>query len=264
MRRKNAGGGSNIVTLAAVGIGGYFLYEWLTTPTAAAATPAASTPAAGTSTATPTAGATVAGSTLVASSTTPTASTPAASSAPAVTLASLYQSLLALAGADSQFTGTGDALTGTGYQWGFYLQRILQPGSVVDLPAGLYLDTVFPGIDMSQPMTAAAFWAAMGPAIGKLYGLSGFRALRGIYGLGDLPACSDMSVDAGFVGPVDCVGSQSDISYPASQSQLANLVQSLGTSSAPTTATTAGVSTTTLLLGGAAVLGLALVLGGRR
>jgi hypothetical protein len=107
-------------------------------------------------------------------STTPAATTPAAGGS----LDSLYTQLKTSATGDTNFTGSGDALSGTPYHWQFYVNA-LKPGNTLDLTA------VFPGVDLTQPMTAAQFWVGAGPALGAEYGLSGYRGLGMYAGLGD-------------------------------------------------------------------------------
>jgi len=230
-----------LLTLAGLGVGGYFLYEYFFAAPAATAAPASPvtpvTPA-------PTAGGTVSGSTVVTS--------PAAGSGTQHTtvssLAAMYSNLLGMASTDTQFTGSGDNLSGTGYQWGFYLQRVLQPGQVVDLPLALYLSTVFPGQDMTKQMTASAFWAGMGPAVGKLYGLSGL----GWCGLGD------DTIDYGFSDPAF----QAQLSQAADASFYTQL--GAATATVPTgAAAPSGMSATTLALLAVGVLGIAMVAGRR-
>lgn len=200
----------------------------------------------------------------------PTISAPPASFG---SLANMKTALYNAALPDQQFTGTGDSLSGTPYHWGFYLQRVLQPGSVIDLPAALQLTTVFPGVDLTQPMTLADFWARMGPAVAASQGLSGFlRGLGAYMGLGDaLPLCTDITVDPGFVGPVNCDSSQGGVDYPASQSQVENLaqqVQSLIGSSTSASGTGSGVASwlnqnaTMVMVGAAALVGFAIFTGG--
>ena len=126
----------------------------LTSNTPAAATPSAVTP-------TPVA--------------TPLATTPTNPSGPS--LDSLYTQLKTSAMGDTNFTGSGDSMSGTPYHWQFYVNA-LKPGNTLDLTVA------FPGVDLTQPMTAAQFWAGAGPALGAEYGLTGYGL--GMYaGLGD-------------------------------------------------------------------------------
>ena len=147
-----------ILTLGAVGIGGYFLYEWLTTPAAAATTPAtpAAPPASSTSTSTST-------------------MTPAKPS-----LSALATSIQNGAATDPNFSGS--PLQGSGYRWQTYLNIALQSTGVATpaTPAGL---------DLSQNMTFQTYWAAVAPTLTAAYGLSGLMGLMGYVaranGLGD-------------------------------------------------------------------------------
>jgi hypothetical protein len=111
---------------------------------------------------------------------TPAPVTPAATPASTPSgpsLDSLYTQLKTSATGDANFTGSGDALSGTPYHWQFYVNA-LEPGNTLNLT------TAFPGVDLTQPMTAATFWAGAGPALGAEYGLTGYGL--GMYaGLGD-------------------------------------------------------------------------------
>lgn len=54
-------------------------------------------------------------------------------------------------------------------------------------------------------------------------------------GMGDLPPCSSVQVAPGFVGPVECDPSAGPVSYPASQSQVADIwaaLQNMGSGGA--------------------------------
>jgi hypothetical protein len=145
----------------------------------------------------PTATQTQQGQALMTSSASGSANTPITSNTPAATptpapvtpaatpastpsgpsLDSLYTQLKTSATGDANFTGSGDALSGTPYHWQFYVNA-LEPGNTLNLT------TAFPGVDLTQPMTAATFWAGAGPALGAEYGLTGYGL--GMYaGLGD-------------------------------------------------------------------------------
>ncbi len=100
--------------------------------------------------------------------------TPAASSAPAVqSLDSVYTKLKTLAAADANFTGTGDAISSSPDHWNYYVNQLL-PGAAVNL------DTLFGGPNRFSPITAAVFWAAAGPVLGKQFGLSGLGLFAGL------------------------------------------------------------------------------------
>ena len=145
---KDSGMGS-MLTLGAVAVGGYFLYEnFFATPAVAAAAPAA--PAVPPVSTTVTTG----GAPVV----------PAPTPAPVgPSLASIYSNVLAGASIDPNFTGAGDALDSTGYRWNVYTGLALPGKAVPSLP----------GLDLSQNMTAQQYWAAMAPALASAYGLSG-------------------------------------------------------------------------------------------
>ena len=80
-------------------------------------------------------------------------------------LDSVYTKLKTLAAADANFTGTGDALSSSPDHWNYYVNQLL-PGAAVNL------DTLFGGPNRFSPVTAAVFWAAAGPVLGKQFGLS--------------------------------------------------------------------------------------------
>ena len=180
---------SSILTLGAVAVGGYFLYEWLTTPAAAATT--ATTPVTTTATtpvtttaATPVSTPVVAtsGGTTVSTGTTPVSTTVTTGGAPLAalpSLASVYQSLMSGAATDPNFTGSGSNLSGTPYQWAFYLNLALAPSG----HSSPDLTNIFPGVNDANQMTLATFWAGMSPALGADYGMSGFSG-QGVDGLG--------------------------------------------------------------------------------
>ena len=134
---------SSLMTLGLLAVGGYFAYEYLLAPAAPAA---GGTPATG---GTPAAGG--------------TSTTPAV--AAGTNWAGIYQALIAATGPDTQFTGTGNSRQATPYQWNFYLQRVISPSSpdTANLPD---LNAVFPGVDLSQQMTAATYWTGVGAAMG--------------------------------------------------------------------------------------------------
>ncbi len=69
------------------------------------------------------------------------------------------------AASDPNFTGSGDALSSSPYRWNFYLSRHYT-GTIPD-PAPLFGNT-------DTPVTAAAYWAVMAPALQSANaGLSG-------------------------------------------------------------------------------------------
>ena len=169
-RKKNSGSGSSLLTLGALAVGGYFLYEWLFAPSATAAAPAAA-------------------------ATTPTGTTAAASTAPPVpagsgpppppapatggTLDAIYQKILSTAAPDPNFTGAGSNLTGSAYQFDVYL-TLAAPSLVIPDP-----NTVFGSSAAAiAPMTAAAYWALMAPALQSANPSAGLAGLGCFGGVG--------------------------------------------------------------------------------
>ncbi len=82
-------------------------------------------------------------------------------------------------------------------------------------------------------------------------------------GMGDvLPPCSSVDVPAGFVGPINCDPSAGPVSYPASQSQVADVwaaLQNIGTPAAASTPVPWG----TIAMVGGGVFVVLLLLGRR-
>ena len=175
-RKQNASsGGNSLLTLGLLAVGGYFVYEWFFATPAAVATTTTGTPATGTTTTT---GTPAAGPSTSSSSTTGGSSPAGPAPVPAVPLDDIYTSMLALiadggtaGGAqDPNFTGSGSNLTGTPYHFDVYLQ-LAAAGSTVPDPTVVFGSAT--GAD--QPMTAATYWASMGPAMAAANpGLSGF------------------------------------------------------------------------------------------
>lgn len=244
-------GMSSLLTLG-VGIGGlYFLYEWLTAPTTAAVSAPAST-AAPVSTSVTTGGAAV---------------VPAGPS-----LASLYSNILAGASTDPNFTGAGDSLASTPYRWATYLNIALAGKASPDL------SSVFSGVDLTQPMSASTFWASMGPALTKEYGLSGLMAGLGAFasarGLGDAFSDAFSQASGGVDVNVDAATNPAfGGSYPIGplvQDSLTVTPSTAGTgyninpTTGAVTVASSGMSTSTwLLIGGSALVVLLLATGKR-
>jgi hypothetical protein len=101
--------------------------------------------------------------------TTPTTTTPAA--APQ-SLDSVYAQLKT-AGAAAGFSGSGDSLTASPDQWNYFLNSLFPSNSA-------NLDALFPAPNRSSPVTAAKFWSAVGPVLGKQFGLSGLGLFAGL------------------------------------------------------------------------------------
>ena len=226
-----------ILTLGAVGIGGYFLYEWLTTPAAAATTPAtpAAPPASSTSTSTST-------------------MTPAKPS-----LSALATSIQNGAATDPNFSGS--PLQGSGYRWQTYLNIALQSTGVATpaTPAGL---------DLSQNMTFQTYWAAVAPTLTAAYGLAGLMGLMGYVARANGLGQDDESIvdPPGFTGPPtpDASGNIPTATYPASQSQLAALASLVPDSGATPSVATPSGTIMWVAIGGAALLGLLALTSGKR
>ena len=102
-----------------------------------------------------------------------TAATPA-------NLAGLWAAIQQWAASDSAFTTSGGVVSGSPYHWSFYVSYIWP-----NAPSGWSgtwppdLSSVFPGVDLTQPMTASTFWAGMGAALQKA-GLSGLYGMAGL------------------------------------------------------------------------------------
>lgn len=163
---KSSGGGSSLMTLGLMAVGGYFLYEYFFAPaaTAAVALPApggtATSPATSTAAPPSTPGAVAGGSPA------PAASAPSQ-------LDTIYAALKVAAQPDTSFTGGGDLLTGLPYHWNSYLSMVYS-GTIPD-PAPLF--------DVNVPITAAAYWAKMAPALKAANtGLSGGLGCYGAAG----------------------------------------------------------------------------------
>jgi len=77
------------------------------------------------------------------------------------------------AAGDPSITSAG----ATPYVLAYYLQNVAAPAlSSVSLP----LATIFPGVDLTQPMSVSTFWAGMGAYLNanNTYGLSGLGYSR--------------------------------------------------------------------------------------
>lgn len=172
-----------LLTMAAVGVGGYLIYDWLFAPKTAVqvdVVPGLPAPA-------------VAPPLAIAAPHVPADNVPvpAAAPVPGGNLDAVYSRLKAAAAGDTNFAGSGDSMAGTPYHWDFYLKRVL-PGGSMDAPVSSPdLGTVFPGVDLGQPMTAVVFWAGEARAVGATSGMSGllaglgdFCCSRGLMGLG--------------------------------------------------------------------------------
>lgn len=92
-------------------------------------------------------------------------------------LAGLWSAMQAWAGQDTNFTGSGSSLEGSGDHWMFYVTEVW-PNAPAGYPSVWPPNwaTVFPGVDESQQMTASTFWGGMQPYL-QSQGLSGMRGL---------------------------------------------------------------------------------------
>jgi hypothetical protein len=154
---QSSGNSNSLLTLGLLAVGGYFVWEWFfATPATATST----TPAVPATPATP--AATTTGASPV--------STPAPT-ASGVTLDSLYSQMVALItkDADPNFTGSGDSLSGSAWQFATYL-AIVDPTLTIPDPTVVFGSVA----GATGPMTAASYWALMGPALRQANtGLSG-------------------------------------------------------------------------------------------
>jgi len=165
-KQKNAGGdmSGNLILLGVLGVAGYFVYEmFFAAPATASTAPASTTPASTTTATTPTA--TAAPATPAAAPSTSTGSTTAAGSA----LNAIYTAMLNLIVQyqdTTNFTnvpasGNGPStMVGTPYHFNTYLAMAASGYTVPD-PS-----VVFGSVAAaSQPISAASYWADMGPAL---------------------------------------------------------------------------------------------------
>lgn len=236
---KDSGVGT-ILTLGAVAVGGYFLYENFFATTAA---PVAAAPAPTVAPVTGNLPGTAAPITTVVPPPATTVEPPPVQ--PTQSVASILSSIQSGVATDPNFTGSGDQISSSPYRFNTYLNIALNGKTAPDL------GTVFPGLDLTQPMTLATYWAAMGPAVRTAYGLSGFFAGLGAYrsmrgGMGDDTAIPVLE-DTLTVTPAT-----SGYSY------------TIDPTSGTVKATAPGMSTTTMLAIAAASLVGILLLTGRR
>lgn len=183
-RKKNAGNTNGLLIAGLVAVGGYFVYEWLYgTPAAATTTTTTDT---GTGTGTGTGSGTSSGSTSSGSSSSGSPGSSATSTS-GKTLDSIYAAILSTATGDPNFTGSGSNLSGSAYHFDVYL-RLAAPGMTIPDSNVVFGTTTFFPIqangmpsttletinNAAQPMTLAAYWAKMGPALSAANaGLSG-------------------------------------------------------------------------------------------
>lgn len=149
MARDSGGGFGTVLTIGAVGIGGYLLYQWWQGQTAAAAVSAPASP-------TPTAAA--------------NASTPVPSASSVSSLDALYRAMVQAAAA------AGHTATLTADQWGYYL------GQVAGSPAPDALQA-FPSFNRATnwpSISSAQYWAGIAPLVAQQKGLSGLGLFGGL------------------------------------------------------------------------------------
>lgn len=153
MARDSGSGFGTVLTIGAVGIGGYLLWQWWNgQQSAASGTVAAGSPAAPT----PTAAA--------------NASTPVPSASSISTLDALYRAMVQAAAA------AGHTGTLTADQWGYYL------GQVARSPAPDALQA-FPSFNRSTNwpnISSAQYWAGIAPLVAQQKGLSGLGFFGGL------------------------------------------------------------------------------------
>jgi hypothetical protein len=158
---------SKVLTLGALAVAAYFVYEWFfVTPAAATTTTTTTTPA----------------STTTTSSTTSTAST-GTTAAATMSLASLYSALVAACTAanDPAIQNNGETLTSNPNVFNTYMARILPNAPAgytgVDWPPNT--TTVF-GANQNAPITITAYWTAMSAYLSQYAGMSGLGVFVGL------------------------------------------------------------------------------------
>ncbi len=150
---------SKVLTLGALAVAAYFVYEWFfVTPAAATTTSTTAAPA--------------------------TSATSTAAAAPAtLSLASLYSQLVAMVTAanDPAVTNSGETLTSSPNVFNTYMARILPSA-----PAG-YTGTDWPpntttvfGANENAAITITAYWTAMSAYLSQYAGMSGLGIFVGL------------------------------------------------------------------------------------
>jgi len=168
----------DILILGGVGL----LVWWYFSQQPAAAATTTTTTSGGTTT--PTTGGTTAGTagTTGSGATVPTQTTqPGNVPTTPVAVVPFPTTYAALQSAISKVVGVDPAVTAAGatpYVLSYYLQNVAVPSlASVNLPLG----TIFSGVDLTQPMTVATFWAGVGPWLVS-------NAPTGLSGMGAMPA----------------------------------------------------------------------------
>ena len=98
-----------------------------------------------------------------------------------------YRAMVAAAQADGVDVAAGTSRTGSKVgpdEWNWYFFHAT-PGKIDAMPDPTL---VFPGVDRMKPMSAAVYWASMGPYLHSLYsglfGLGHFASVGRLYALG--------------------------------------------------------------------------------
>ena len=157
--------GSKVLTLGAIAVAAYFVYEWFfVTPAAASTTTTSTTPA----------------STTTTSGTTSTTST-STTAAATMSLASLYSALVAkvTAANDPAVQNNGETLTATPDVFNYYLALVMPTA-----PAG-YTGTTWPPdplvVFSGRPsMSITTYWTGMSAYLTSTAGMSGLGVFVGL------------------------------------------------------------------------------------
>lgn len=101
---------------------------------------------------------------------------PAPVAAP-VTLARMYSVITGAitAADDPNFTSSGGVFYGPPTDWSDYLFELFPNSPVAGMVWPPDLSAIFPGVDISQPMSGTAYWAGMSAYLSSKYGMSGMR-----------------------------------------------------------------------------------------
>jgi hypothetical protein len=155
---------SKVLTLGALAVAAYFVYEWFfVTPAAASTTTTSTTPA----------------STTTTSGTASTSTTAATMS-----LASLYSLLVATCTAanDPSIQNNGETLTSNPNVFNYYLAKVLPAAPAgytgVDWPPNT--TTVFGAANYNSNMSITSYWATMSAYLTSTAGMSGLGVFVGL------------------------------------------------------------------------------------
>ena len=157
-----------LLLLGGLGAGAWWLYSNYSTPTTA-------TTPAGTTTSTTTTSTTTATSTPPTGPSTATTSPTGSPVTSPSNLAQLWAQVLTWAAVDQQFTKSGSDFLATPYHWNYYVGYVwpTAPSGFKGTTWPPDVSVVFPGVDLTQPMSGTAFWAGMLPYLTG-QGLSGY------------------------------------------------------------------------------------------